>query len=331
MVRMIFGAQNVLKLLAVMLFLGLSADFSYSQNPNVPNCDVKLVGEANTPPPSPYVDEPVPQFQTVRRYYEGGRINSDIKIRILLLHGLGASTSSSTAVEPFLKYFSNNSGNHKGGSVTKKIQNYENFTRAGAEAFDLPGHRFGAPVSQFPTLDGTADYIADYIRMMRAETPGIPLVVITRSAGGIFAENIVRRYPGLIDGLILTSPTCPNAGTYREALEILKKEEAEGLIRINWDGLNWAFQLMEQAHFRDETFGKVPTLILTGGQDQETSGQERAYYRNLAETVRGVQYIDVLEAGHDLGREGGLYREKNLIATLKIMQDHLHKIATSQK
>lgn len=327
MVRIRFGRQNVLKFLAAMLILGLSADFALSSSNS---CEDNLSG-APVAPVSPYIDEPVPEFQTVRRFYQGGRINKDIKIRILLLHGLGASTSSATAVEPFMKYFSNNSGNHKSGSVTKKIQNYENFVRAGAEAIDLPGHRFGAPVELFPTLDGTADYIADYIRTMKTETPELPLVVITRSAGGIFAENIVRRYPGLIDGLILTSPTCPNANTYRDALAVLREEEAQGLIKINWTGLNWAFQLMEQAHFHDETFGKVPTLIMTGGQDLETSEKERAYYTNLMTTVPGVQYINVPEAGHDLGREGGPYREKNLIATLKLMQDHLRKVAESRK
>lgn len=327
MVRIRFGKQNVLKLLAAMLILGLSAEYAYSNT-----CDDQLSGAPPVQAPaSPYVDEPVPEFQTVRHFYVGGRINDDIKVRILLLHGLGASTSSSTAMEPFLKYFSNNSGNHKGGSVTKKIQNYENFVRAGAEAIDLPGHRFGAPVELFPTLDGSADYIADYIRKMKAETPGLPLIVMTRSAGGIFAENIVRRHPGLIDGLILTSPTCPNANTYRDALEVLKEEESQGLIKINWPGLNWAFQLMEQAHFHDETFGKVPTLIMTGGQDLETSEEERAYYTNLNNTVPGVQYINVPEAGHDLGREGGPYREKNLISTLKLMQDHFRKVVESRK
>jgi pimeloyl-ACP methyl ester carboxylesterase len=98
---------------------------------------------------------------------------------LVLVHGLGGSTTNWNAVAPALTAI---------GRV---------------RAIDLPGFGLTPPRSDF-RLETHRDSVIGYL-----ETSGGPVTLIGNSTGGLLAELIAATRPDLVDRLILVSPATP--------------------------------------------------------------------------------------------------------------------------
>ncbi len=98
---------------------------------------------------------------------------------LVLVHGLGGSTTNWNAVAPALAAI---------GQV---------------RAIDLPGFGLTPPRSDF-RLETHRDSVIGYL-----ETIGGPVTLIGNSTGGLLAELIAATRPDLVDRLILVSPATP--------------------------------------------------------------------------------------------------------------------------
>jgi alpha-beta hydrolase superfamily lysophospholipase len=72
----------------------------------------------------------------------------------------------------------------------------------------IPDHRgHGRSQGRRGHVSDFGEYAADLKRLIdRARSDGIPLLLIGHSMGGLIALSLVRRFPGAVDGLVVSSP-----------------------------------------------------------------------------------------------------------------------------
>lgn len=358
---------RVLTALTLNFALYMPVAFANGNGPKAPEptCVEQLTGELPLEERQQSADEQLyaiekhPTLGTAVRFYKGGRIPEQAVARVLLLHGFGAFSSQATSMNEYLKFFTNpDTKDLKDSSSTKRLQAREielfgpsHSRRIGMEAMDLPGTPNGAALSDYETIDEVVDkIIVPHIRFMQSQTPGIPIFVLTRSGSSVFGENIARRYPDLAKGMVLTSPTMPDAVLNEKAKRHLMWEESQGIIRVNWPSLNWIIKLFSQHNFDTNTFSQVPSLILNGDTDDETDDIERRFYALLADKHPNIEHHNIPFAGHDVVRvkkgvplkgedgevlrnqknevlKGPSYNERKVEETLFLILDFIARVA----
>lgn len=277
--------------------------------------------------------EVLENFETIRIFPASGRIPKDAKIRLVALHGNGATYSQSDAMSKLIRLFGESGKSYKSGSTSKKLRNHPRFTQVAAEAIDIIGHGVGPLASKYNSLEKSADYLISYLRMVKNETPHLPLVVFTRSGSGILLAEAIKRAPNLVDASIVMSSPVPRKQWVEYDFEKVFTLEREGKLQVNKEGLDWARNIMLEANWNPlNVFGKNPTLILTGSKDFEVENYERHYYDLLSRMRSNIEYRDLSHSGHDILRQ-----DKNLgmtnsmyLENLKFLSDFLHSLTSGK-
>jgi len=252
-----------------------------------------------------FTAEEVPTHDTVRIYSASGKIPKGAKARVLLLHGMGWNTSTHALWREMLRVLSdpNPEGNTLVEQHAKAIHRSLEDRRilVGAEAIDMPGHGVGAETTDLvDSLDASVDYLGSYVRLMKNETPELPIVVVGWSWSGPIAIELERRYPELVDGLVLLGITEPGEpqDTAARNFEAFADSEftIEGkswprlamgdeiIIRRNREGITWASSVSAMVGaLNSNDFLKTPTLFMAGDGDSSVNEATRLAANRLSD------------------------------------------------
>lgn len=275
--------------------------------------------------------EYLPEFNTIRQFSISGRMPNDAKVRVLLTHGAGAIYSHSDAMRPLVRWLGEGKGLAKPSSNVSKLREHETFTKVAIEAIDLPFHGKGSRDEKLHNKEEVTAYLIRYLKQMKAETPHLPLVVFGRSSSPSLFIDILSREPDLIDGMIAMSPVIPlNPEIVREGTRLALEMAEKGLFPVYPEGLNWVDNLLMQVHWHEKSLNGKPALFLTGKDDWEVVDLERNLMARVAAENSNVRYIDIPGAGHDVFRETKINNDKQVLQTLKAVEDFLSEMAKKQ-
>ncbi len=273
----------------------------------------------------------IPEFDTIRQYSVSGRIPSDAKVRVLVTHGSGAIYSHSDAMRQVIRWLGEDKGLAKLSSNISKIREYPNFTKVAIEAIDLPFHGKGSRAENLRDKDEVSKYLERYLIHMKEETPHLPIVVFGRSSSPSLFIEILTRNPSLIDAVIFMSPVVPlnreivMEGT-RKALEMAEKGE----FAVYPEGLAWIDNILLNTRWNENSLNHKPALFLTGREDWEVVDIERNFMSTLAQKHSNVRHIDIPGAGHDVFRQTKINTDKQVLETLKAIEDFLAEVAKTK-
>lgn len=274
----------------------------------------------------------VPDFNTIRQFPASGRIPADAKVRVLLSHGAGATYSHSDAMRSLIRSLGEEKGLAKPSSNISKIREYDKFTKVAIEAIDLPFHGKGSRDASLHDKEAVTAYLTRYLKQMKAETPHLPIVVFGRSSSPSLYIDILSREPNLIDGVINMSPVIPlTREIVTEGTQKAYEMAAQGSFAIHKEGLDWVDNLLLQTNWNEKSLNGKPALFLTGKEDWEVTTLERNFMAKLAQDQSNVRYIDLPGAGHDVFRETKINNDKQVLETLKAVEDFLFEIANTKK
>lgn len=276
--------------------------------------------------------EYVPEFKTIRQFSVSGRIPSDAKVRVLVTHGSGAVYSHSDAMRSLIRSLGEDKGLAKPSSNISRLREYENFTKVALEAIDLPFHGQGNRHESLRNKEDVTQYLIRYLKQMKAETPHLPLVVFGRSSSPSLFIEILTREPGLIDGVINMSPVVPlTKEIVTEGTRLALEMAAKGEFPVYPEGLHWIDNLLLNTKWDETSLNGKPALFLTGKADWEVTDVERNFMARLAQDHANVRHIDIPGAGHDVFRENKINNDKQVLQTLKSVQDFLADMAKSKQ
>src|SRR5690606_17324379 len=98
------------------------------------------------------------------------------------------------------------------------------------EAYDLPWSGLGTrrlPLRSALEAEAAVRENTDWFLQtaLRAKKKGLPVIVVTRSASALLPLMVHERAPGLIDGVVLISPTHPSIEEQSRlsALEVMRR------------------------------------------------------------------------------------------------------------
>lgn len=285
------------------------------------------------PPYSALRVELAPDIDSVRFVSGRGRVPENSQAILPLFHGTGAPYSHSGAMLSTLNTLTAGPTERRRGFVYELQQRPEHLFVA-AEAVDLPGHGGGPDLARFQTVDAVVDWLASEFQALKRF--GLPIIPITRSGAGGLLVVMNRKYPGLVDGMILMSPLHPcgvqHSNDYLEGCARLPSDHPD-FVTIRREAFDWINGLYRQIIAQNlwpegrATFGSTPTMILVGRADEQLSVDARRTYATLAmpeealATPEGIaeagraaeeadghvvlshgniRYVQVAGAGHDV-------------------------------
>lgn len=231
------------------------------------------------------------KYRTLRMFHAiEGRIPKGAEARFLIIHGNGSSRSRAFTMGTILRIMVEGSG--PGSSKTiRKIRSNPNDVKIAAEAIDLPGCGNGPDLKDFDTLDKTTDWLASYVQEMKMQTPDLPIFIFTRSSSAALGVSVAKKYPGLVKGFILMSPTMPgDAELIKHGTEVMYELQARKLFEINEPGLKWIDKMLNSVKWSPDYFNNITAKILTGDFDPQMVDQERNMYARIAEANKNVIY-----------------------------------------
>lgn len=240
-------------------------------------------------------------FQTRRMYSKvAGRIPPNAKARVLLLHGNGAEHSRVETMRRILRMLGE-SGNPDKLKTQQTVRDMPEYMELAAEAIDLPVHGFGPALENHMEVEQSVEWLANYVREMRKQTPDLPIIILTRSSSAALAVEVQKKYPELVDAMILMSPTLPvDVATMDKTVLELRAKAIERNFRINEPGLAWINQILTKTRWDNSTF-KVPTMILRGKADPSVQPYEQAAFQDFAAAPESnVKFVEVEGADHDV-------------------------------
>lgn len=251
------------------------------------------------------------EARTMMFYHKDGIIPADAKALVVLLHGIGADISHSGAMLPVMNFLAGpKTGKQKGS--TARI--HEKHIPLGVVAIDGPGNGYGPSLEAIPNLDKAIQLLRLELQALKAKAPELPLIVFARSASTGMMVELNRRFPELIDGLILMSPVTPEPAAMAQANEGLAQDLAEAA-ELRAKGLkadfvplmpvlDWDSKLYnEMSWYQDQqVLGEKPTLVIVGSEDRQTPSKVREFYRSLVQVENHSQnqFLLVEGAGHDV-------------------------------
>ncbi len=249
------------------------------------------------------------QLGTLRFRSTKGLLPAGAKSFMPLLHGMGPTTSHSGSMFATLNVLTASKKKTHRSKSLKALKNLPHYQLVGAEAIDLPGCHSQPVADELQSLDALVEWLAAWLVPLK-ESLAVPLMPIARSAAVAPILGLNNAYPGLLSGVILLSPMVPFDTAHSNA-DLLRRVAACDceLNQIAFDYMN---RLVEQTDWdeRDDPFGGLPTLILTGGQDTQVSDRVRQRCREWSESLAHVEFFNLVENGHDVfnlrDREAGL-------------------------
>lgn len=269
---------------------------------------------------------------------------------IVMLHGIGAPSSHGQSMRFALELLSADVVTDSASKTRetmrtqvlrdlKKEPHHPQITQLPefyVEAFDFPvSPKNFSPerISAFSTLEKSGQWLKDYLINNVAERfPDRPIFLYSKSSSAVIAVEAARilqaEKPGLVKGLILTSPVVPGdtemlARNKANLEEVDKKANVQTIPEI----MDWSWRIHEgQSWFIKNPFMGLPTFIATGGIDTEVLGEERKVLEQISKTVPNVQYVDYPMLGHDLALRNRKFAEGRISfgrAVFKFIMDNL--------
>lgn len=218
-----------------------------------------------------------------------------------------------------------------GGGSSAFAPQLENFSARGfrAVAWDMPGYGSSAPIEPY-TFKGLAQSAAHLIESLDPSGGNAPVILIGHSMGGMVAQELIARRPGLVRALILSGTsaafgrpdgawqqqfiqerTAPlDAGRSMADVAATLVPSMLGTIAIP-EGARLAQQVMgavPAATYRAAlgalvTFDRkahlsairVPTLLVAGEQDKNAPP---SVMQSMAKRIAGAEYVELAGVGH---------------------------------
>lgn len=239
----------------------------------------------------------------------------DVDAQMVLMHGLGMNYSGPTSWAQHIAALTVTAEKPKGGSTASFLRSLPRFQSMAVEAVDLPGSasatpteliEYSADIHSRSELSVLVNHIAGYLRDVRRRNPKIPLFVVARSAYGRILPEVNRQFPGLIDKMVLISPTYPG-GVARDRAQLLgaEQEAAESGTAIKHSVTDWFFRITNKINWQiPRYFGQTPTLIMTGSLDTQVTNEDRGDLRSLADHNYNLRYVE-FAAEHDVLKTSG--------------------------
>ncbi len=217
-----------------------------------------------------------------------------------------------------------------GGSAAFAPQ-IEHFASRGfrAVSWDMPGYGTSAPIEPY-TFKGLAESLATLIDALDPSGDRAPVILLGHSMGGMVAQELIARRPGLVRALILAN-TVPAFGHADGAAQqryisersapieagLSMQQFAQQLIpslvgpQASAEGVRLAMQVMGGVHpavyraaldaithfDRHSMLGhiRVPTLLIAGSEDKTAPP---ALMQAMARQVPGSEYVELGGVGH---------------------------------
>jgi pimeloyl-ACP methyl ester carboxylesterase len=262
------------------------------------------------------VAEPSPYTLGMRYHRVEGLVRPDDQVIMPLLHGMGMNTSHAGAMFFALNMFSAVKAENRTSkkfSVTAFLHEHFPYTKIAAVSFDMAGNNFGTSIEKTPTIDEVVDGIAAEFRYYKSLAPGRPLIPLGRSAGSGILYEINKKYPGLMDGIIVIAPVPPEAEALRIAIQGFYDDTANKTEAYRLKGkeidffpnipvLDWCVRLYKEMTWTKDAkpMGDIPTLVLVGSEDLETPEISRRLYKQYVATNPNAQYVEIQGAAHDV-------------------------------
>jgi 3-oxoadipate enol-lactonase len=225
---------------------------------------------------------------------------------IVMLHGIGGS---SQAFAPQLESYSS--------------QGFR------AVAWDMPGYGASAPIEPY-TFKGLAQSAATLIEALDPSGGNAPVILIGHSMGGMVAQELIARRPGLVRALVLSGTSAafgrPEGAWQQRFIEErtapldagqtmadVAAKLVPGMLGIAAiaEGARLAREVMSAvpaATYRAAlsalvTFDRknalanirVPTLLIAGEQDKNAPP---ALMQGMARQINGAEYVELAGIGH---------------------------------
>ncbi|MFG1942254.1 alpha/beta hydrolase [Nonomuraea sp. NPDC048826] len=198
--------------------------------------------------------------------------------------------------------------------------------RHGAAVYGLDHMGHGKSQGERVLIDDFEDVVTDVHSVderVRADHPGVPVVLIGHSMGGLIAARYAQRYGGSLAALVLSGPVIGSWAVIPQLLELdpipeipidpatLSRDPAVGAAYAE-DPLVWhgafkrptleALATTLEAIAKGGAFGPLPTLWIHGSDDQlvPLSGT-----RPGIEAVKGADFAEIIypEARHEVFNE----------------------------
>jgi pimeloyl-ACP methyl ester carboxylesterase len=276
--------------------------------------------------------EEIPTFETIRIVPINGLSAAEADGMLVMLHGNGMDISHVGSMRKWARLFGEVRGSRRNWMWTQgKLRDYPNDTRLAVEAIALPAADGGPDMQQFPDLENVVDWFGRYLQAKKTVQPDKPLFVMTRSSSAVFASEVNRRFPDLIDGLVFVSPSFAGDPTIiTQEVAGAHREVALHAGAVYADKAPWVQRMLEQGDWRSENFGNKPTLILTADGDLEVCDLARIQYDDMAARLPNVKHYRFSSDKHDfLSVENTAGRDEALRG-LKLLEDMFHSVVTSK-
>lgn len=247
------------------------------------------------------VAEVVPELETVRYYQRPEKAVQNPQVQVLLLHGFGADYSRGLSMAMTIRMLSESAVGSKSDTV-KALRGDENYIPIHAEAIDLPGVGGGPQIDKLDSLNVTVDWLAAYIRQMKARQPGIPVYVLARSGSPFLVTEVARRYPDHIKGIIPLSalrPGDPDALSNSYAALLDEAANPQKPFEVNKPVMDRVIKLLGQVSWTPEYFAGIKALFLTGSADRQVTQAEREFYLYLSSYSPNILFYNVVGAEHN--------------------------------
>lgn len=240
------------------------------------------------------------RYQSVR-----GLVPPGSKIIVPWNHGWTGVRSHSISVLQQLLFMNSN----KSGGSVGAVRSQGNWVPTASMGVDQPWHgagpRRGDLLNYLPSLEWRYQYYSG----LQKYAPTLPIVPATRSGENIPVAQLNLQYPGIFKGMIWMSPVHPSVGTV-EGLRGYHHFNVTTENQLYPDAFRWASGFMQEMRDRPESwvnsehpFGNppIPTLILSGSEDVESSPATKAMWREYARRFpERVFLVEIPGAGHNV-------------------------------
>ncbi len=248
------------------------------------------------------------KFGTLELFPRSGKIIENAKANVVLLHGLGGMMSNSDSWGSILHLWGTPGQGKKKSTRRMLIKEglLEENPTFSLRAIDLPYAPAGPNASQFETIHHFTYWLGEFLKYAKSEQPDVPFVVVTRSASPLFAVEVFKKYPGLIDKLYLMSPALPGNDellemqmvAFKHAVDVQREKGLNGI--FNWEAINWFHSMVKQVQWTPEYMRDVKAAIRTGSADLEMTDYERGFYQKLSDEIEGINYLEIRGAEHNV-------------------------------
>ncbi len=245
------------------------------------------------------------KHETMRVFAKDGRVPEAAKARVLVLPGMGWTTSGVQLIHEMARVLGDPKaeGDSPDANFARKIHRSLGASRVivGAEVVSMPGQDLGPAADRFMTPEKTVDWLKSYIDSMKAETPNLPIVVLGWSASAPFLAEFNRKYPLFIDGQVIVAPSesggnpiphledikkmIPILSTVNTRLPILGRDDVKP--EVNKEAV--AYMIGNNSYMKPNEaadYLRAPTLVIYSDQDSGVYEKTREAIEAAAKSAK---------------------------------------------